>query len=529
MEVPTDSSSSSFGVHLQNWLTDKSVRDQFLIHCFGEIEVYWNIGTGHLKPELFDYRVVYPESVTWSPSGTYLATTFKKGSIIWGGTTFFSPLMFYDHKLVKLIDISPGEKYLVSYSKFEINGAVLKIFDVETGEVKMVIDRSKFEHAIGGIEAISQVSWPVFRWSGRNDDKYLARIEKNAIYIYETKTFGLIDNEPLKAENVMDFCWSPTDPIITLFVPTDDDEVQPARVPSKEELKRKNLNGVRDCKMFWQSNGEYLAVMFNQFNETRDSTYQRFVIFGIKDPGIPIEDFELENNNDMIIAFAWEPKGQRFAVIHALGERRNVSFYSVLKAHNRLQFSKLVTLDVEQAGSLHWSPVGRFIIVAAMKGCGGDLIFYDAAALGTLATENFAAANIEWSPTGGYVAAISDEMDVGRVMIWSFFGVLLCQIPRRKFKQFCWRPRSSSSFSMDEMQAVLEAVNNLDGSLANLNNEDKDVFTLSMEQCQTWEAPEGWDRCWTEISRMMNKNRNAALEELETKEVTLDGQTLVEN
>ncbi|KAK4604334.1 hypothetical protein RGQ29_012723 [Quercus rubra] len=528
MEVPTDSSSSSFGVHLQNWLTDKRVRDQFLIHCFGELEVYWNIGTGQLKPELFDYRMVYPESVMWSPSGTYLATTFKRGSIIWGGTTFFSPLMFYDHKMVKLTDISPGEKYLVSYSKYEITGAVLKIFDVETGEVKMVTDRSKFEHAIGGIEAISQVSWPVFRWSGRNDDRYFARIGKNAIYIYETETFGLIDNEPLKAENVMDFCWSPTDPIITLFVPTDDDKVQPARVsliqvPSKEELRRKNLNGVRDCKMFWQSNGEYLAVMFNQFNETRSTTYQRFVIFGIKDPGIPIEDFELENNNDMIIAFAWEPKGQRFAVIHALGERRNVSFYSVLKAHNRLQFSKLVTLEVEQAGSLHWSPVGRFIVVAAMKGCGGDLIFYDAAALGTFATEHFAAANIEWSPTGGYVAAISDEMDVGRVMIWSFFGVLLCQIPRRKFKQFCWRPRSSSSFSMDEMQDVLEAVNNLVGGLANLNNEDKDVFTLSMEQCQTWKAPEGWDRCWTEISRMMNKNRNAALGELETKEVTLDG------
>lgn len=75
---------------------------------------------------------------------------------------------------------------------------------------------------------------------------------------------------------------------------------------------------------------------------------------------------------------------------------------------------------------------------------------------------------------------------------------------------------------MDEMQDVLEAVNNLVGGLANLNNEDEDVFTLSMEQCQTWKAPEGWDRCWTEISRMMNKNRNAALGELETKEVTLD-------
>nr|POE57377.1 eukaryotic translation initiation factor 3 subunit b [Quercus suber] len=372
MEVVTGSSSSSFGVHLQHWLTDKRARDQFLIQCSVDLEIYWNIGAGHLKPELFD------------------------------------------HRTVKLIDFSVGEKYLVSYSEYDRKGAALKIFDVKSGEVKMVIERSQGEHATGGIAGIFQVSWPIFRWSGRNDDKYFARIGKNAIYIYETKTFGLIDNEPLKAENVMDFCWSPTDPVIALFVPTDADEMQPARVslihvPNKEELKKKNLNGVRDCKMFWQSNGEYLAVLFNQFIGTRNTTYQRFVIFGIKDPGIPVEDFELENENDMIIAFSWEPKGQRFAVIHALDQRQNVNFYSVIKAHNRFQFSKLVTLEVEQA-----------------------------------AIERFMATNIEWSPTGRYVATIrtlSDDLDVRQeefqegVMIWSFFGVLLYQIPRRHFTQ----------------------------------------------------------------------------------------------
>ncbi|KAK7843494.1 eukaryotic translation initiation factor 3 subunit b, partial [Quercus suber] len=359
-------------VHLQHWLTDKRARDQFLIQCSVDLEIYWNIGAGHLKPELFD------------------------------------------HRTVKLIDFSVGEKYLVSYSEYDRKGAALKIFDVKSGEVKMVIERSQGEHATGGIAGIFQVSWPIFRWSGRNDDKYFARIGKNAIYIYETKTFGLIDNEPLKAENVMDFCWSPTDPVIALFVPTDADEMQPARVslihvPNKEELKKKNLNGVRDCKMFWQSNGEYLAVLFNQFIGTRNTTYQRFVIFGIKDPGIPVEDFELENENDMIIAFSWEPKGQRFAVIHALDQRQNVNFYSVIKAHNRFQFSKLVTLEVEQA-----------------------------------AIERFMATNIEWSPTGRYVATIrtlSDDLDVRQeefqegVMIWSFFGVLLYQIPRRHFTQ----------------------------------------------------------------------------------------------
>ncbi|XP_050271902.1 eukaryotic translation initiation factor 3 subunit B-like [Quercus robur] len=547
MEVVAGSGSSSFGVHLQHWLTDKRARDQFLIQCSVDLEIYWNIGAGHLKPELFDHRTIFLESAMWSPSGTYLATTLKTGSVIWGGATFFKPLMFCDHNMIKLINFSVGEKYLVSYSEHDRKGAVLKIFDVKSGEVKMVIGRSQGEHATGGIAGISQVAWPIFRWSGRNDDKYFARIGKNAIYIYETNTFGLIDNETLKAENVMDFCWSPTDPVIALFVPTDADEMQPARVslihvPNKEELKKKNLNGVRDCKMFWQSNGEYLAVLFNQFNGTRSTTYQRFVIFGIKDPGIPVEDFELENENDMIIAFSWEPNGQRFAVIHALDQRQNVSFYSVIKAQNRFQFSKLVTLEVEQAGSLHWSPAGRFILLAAMRGCGGDLIFYDVDALGTLAIERFVATNIEWSPTGRYVATIrtlSDDLDVRQeefqegVMIWSFFGVLLYQIPRRHLTQFWWRPRPSPSSSTQEMQDVLEVVNELDIDLDNdldnlihfndVDNKDKEVFTLSTEQLSTWKAPEGWDQWWTEIGRMMNKNRNAALKEPERKEEKLDG------
>ncbi|XP_030949739.1 eukaryotic translation initiation factor 3 subunit B-like [Quercus lobata] len=168
MEVVTGSGSSSFGVHLQHWLTDKRARDQFLIQCSVDLEIYWNIGAGHLKPELFDHRTIFLESAMWSPSGTYLATTLKTGSVIWGGATFFIPLMFCDHNMVKLIDFSVGEKYLVSYSEHDRKGAALKIFDVKSGEVKMVIERSQGEHATGGIAGISQAAWPIFRWSGRN-------------------------------------------------------------------------------------------------------------------------------------------------------------------------------------------------------------------------------------------------------------------------------------------------------------------------------------------------------------------------
>ena len=68
------------------------------------------------------------------------------------------------------------------------------------------------------------------RWGGGKDDKYFAGLGKNMISVYETETFSLIDKKSLKVENVMDFSWSPTDPILALFVPELGGGNQPARV-----------------------------------------------------------------------------------------------------------------------------------------------------------------------------------------------------------------------------------------------------------------------------------------------------------
>lgn len=69
-----------------------------------------------------------------------------------------------------------------------------------------------------------------FRWGGGKEDKYFAKLGKNMISVYETETFSLIDKKSLKVENVVDFSWSPTDPIIALFVPELGGGNQPARV-----------------------------------------------------------------------------------------------------------------------------------------------------------------------------------------------------------------------------------------------------------------------------------------------------------
>lgn len=69
-----------------------------------------------------------------------------------------------------------------------------------------------------------------YRWGGGREDKFFARLGKNVISVYETETFTLVDKKSLKVDNVVDFTWSPTDPIIALFVPELGGGNQPARV-----------------------------------------------------------------------------------------------------------------------------------------------------------------------------------------------------------------------------------------------------------------------------------------------------------
>ncbi|KAI3898179.1 hypothetical protein MKW92_016177 [Papaver armeniacum] len=200
--------------NLQQWLTDVNARDQFFIRAGNDTE--------------------------WSSYGTYLATLNGQGVDVWGGASTFVHLSSCAHPQVKLIDFSPGEKYLVTYishepnSPREIHRIILNISDVKTGKVVHGFEGSADEFTLGGV---SRFSWPFLRWGGGKDDKYFARIGKNFI------------SKSLRVENVLDFAWSPVNPIIALFVPELDGGNQPAKVtlvqiPGKEELRQKNLFGV---------------------------------------------------------------------------------------------------------------------------------------------------------------------------------------------------------------------------------------------------------------------------------------------
>ncbi|KAK3130438.1 hypothetical protein QOZ80_6BG0493420 [Eleusine coracana subsp. coracana] len=458
--------------------------------------------------------------------------------------------MRFPHPQVKLIDFSPGEKYLVTYSRHAPSNprgshtVVLNIFDVRTGKVMREFTGSADEFTIGGSVGISGVSWPILRWGGGKDDKYFAKLGKNIISVYETDTFSLIDKKSLKIENVADFCWSPTDPIIALFVPEMGGGNLPARVslvqiPGKEELRQKNLFSVSDCKIYWQKNGEYLAVQVDRYTKTKKSTYTGFELFRIKERDIPIEVLELDNKNDKIISFAWEPNGHRFAVIHGEDTKPDISFYSMRTANSTGRVSKLTTLRSKEANALYWSPAGHFIVLAGLRSFGGKLELYNVDELKTMATmEHFMATDVMWDPTGRYVATVVTavhEMENGFQM-WSLNGKQIYKVLEDSLFQFQWRPRPPSLLTPEKEGEILR---NLSRYSRRYEQEDQDVSNQLSEQerekreqlKEEWAA---WVAKWKQLhqeeraDRMELRDGDASDEEEEYEAKVVEVEEVVE-
>jgi len=205
--------------------------------------------------------------------------------------------------------------------------------------------------------------------------------------------------------------------------------------------------------------------------KSKKTLYNNMELFRMNDPGIPVEMFDVK---DAVMAFAWEPKGSRFAMIHAenpSSTKVNVSFYDMMKkvdpssttnkknkkANSSTQqivpeLHKITTLEGRQCNCLFWSPVGNMIVMAGLgDSASGTLEFYDAGANQVLATKDHYRANtVLWDPSGRMIATTVSQpiegghfkfaMDNGYIL-WSFQGRQLFQQSFENFYQFLWRPR----------------------------------------------------------------------------------------
>lgn len=232
----------------------------------------------------------------------------------------------------------------------------------------------------------------------------------DVLSIYETPSFGLLEKKSLKISGIRDFSWSPTDNVIAYWVAEDKDV--PARVtlleiPNRAEIRNKNLFNVADCKIHWQKSGDYLCVKVDRYSKVRkeksetkySGMYFNFEIFHMREKQIPVDSVE---SKEPIQAFAWEPIGSKFAIIHGESPNISVSFYEVRVGQAP---SLLKKLEKRACNHLFWSPNGQFIVLAGLgSNGGGSLEFVDTQDFVIMnTTDHFQASDVEWDPTGRYV------------------------------------------------------------------------------------------------------------------------------
>eukprot|EP01012_Entosiphon_sulcatum_P040546 TRINITY_DN54217_c0_g1_i1.p1 TRINITY_DN54217_c0_g1~~TRINITY_DN54217_c0_g1_i1.p1 ORF type:complete len:652 (-),score=142.64 TRINITY_DN54217_c0_g1_i1:65-2020(-) len=439
--------------NLHSYLTDPSAREQYMVRYGDDTEIVWNDPIAFGKQQIANKQKDWTDMIArWSPLGSYLATFHSQGIQLWGGEKFELQGRF-PHAGVQLIDFSPKEKFLVTWFQN------ICVWDVAT--------QRRLRTFVGG--PTPDHEWPILKWS--YDEKFFARHQDDNIHVYETEQMKLIQPDPRKQttlfiQSVRDFEWSPTDNYLSYWVPEVGDK--PARVAllkvtqkgekvDFEQATQKNLYRVQDIRMHWQSEGHFLCVKVDRCakgsKEKRKVT--NFELFRLRSATQPIA-VDVVELTDEVVAFAWEPKGLRFAIIHG-AVKNQVSIYTMSGIRDG-NVRKLVTLENKNVNYLYWSPKGNHIVLAGLKGSQGNLEFYNVNELYTMGqAEHFMCTDVEWDPSGrfvtSYVSFFRHQMENG-YYIWTFQGKQLVHVTREKLMQFLWRPRPPSLLSADRLKVI---------------------------------------------------------------------------
>lgn len=496
--------------HLRSWLVDPSGRgrDQFAIYKDNTVQVLWN--SERDPPETIVERPMWTEAfIQWSPQGTYLTSLHTQGVQLWGGPSWLRQKRFA-HPLVNMVDFSPGEKYLTTWSHRPISipedghpqlsvdddGKNYVIWDIETMKPLRSFANLDLPSAANdehGQPIKRKVEWPAFKWS--SDDKYVARLTQgSSISVYELPSMGLLEKKIIKIDGVMDFDWAPSTPrrdgvktyeqLFCYWTPeigSNPAKVGLMSIPSKEIVRTLNLFSVMDAKLHWQSDAAYLCVKVDRHSKSKKSIGTSLEIFRVREKGVPVE--VVEGIKETVINFAWEPKGDRFVAIttaeapgpSAVPPKTSVAFYcpEKVKGAGVGNFKHIRTYDKKNSNAIYWSPKGRFVVIATVSSQQSfDLEFYDldfegeksesdkdlTANLQLMNTaDHFGVTDIEWDPTGRFVATSSSfwkhTMENG-FHLYDFKGEQLREEPVEKIKQWLWRPRPPTMLSKDEQKQI---------------------------------------------------------------------------
>ena len=368
------------------WLEAKQCVDQYamLYQDGAKLAVYNNVT--NRDPEIVcekAHRQSWTEQgFVWSPRGAYLTTFHSRGIALWGGEEF-DQIRRFAHTGVASVDFSPCESYLVTYAppqlkhiEYNVSENALCVWDVRSGDLLRGLP-------VGGQGGLRVNEWPYLKWSA--DSKYMAcRCEVDGIgtgiKVFELPACTLLDKQTMTMPGVCDVQWSPRDNYLAYWIAEGDG--RPARVaimsiPDKADIGTKNPFNVVDATMYWQPSGDRLAVEMQRYTKKKmapskegntpnwkySGITHHLDVFHVRVKDIPVDTMELKIPADVkadVIgkectpqAFAWEPAGDKFAVLLGSDRISVPVFYSVKST------DKIVVLSEWQIRTCANAPLQR--------------------------------------------------------------------------------------------------------------------------------------------------------------------------
>jgi translation initiation factor 3 subunit B len=432
------------------WLLEEDCNDQYaVVYNAGRPEKIAICYNTPVEPRIVCERERWTETyLRWSPKGSYLTTFHSQGVALWG-TEKFERIGRFSHSNAQLVDFSPCERYLVTFSSYVDDPADpqnIIIWDIRTGKKKRTFSRTSSEE------------WPVIKWSF--DGSYFAKKGTDYLSVYEVPSFGLLDKKSIVVKGIKDFQWSPSDHLIAYWLPELGEypsKIIIMRIPNRQEIATKSRHLVSDCKLQWHKQGDYLCVRVDHWvNKSKKNQISCFEIFHTKVNETPIDSIEMKEN---VIDFSLEPNGNKLAIIHGEPPTRiSVRFYKI--NDKGMPPTILKTFEKQPVNTLFWSPAGQFIVLAGLKSMDGLLEFVDTSDMSLMhKQEHTKVSDILWDPTGRYVVSSlsywTEKSDTGYI-VWSFQGKLLHRSPHymEKFCQLLWRPRPPSLLTEEDIKTI---------------------------------------------------------------------------
>lgn len=489
---------------LQSWLLDDRVRDQYVLQNDKITSIVWNSPLDD-EENVVESRVNWSSNyVRFSPKGTYVFSYHPQGVTAWGGPHFDRIRRFY-HPNVRTSAVSPGEKYLVTFSADPITntdqmdeespfsikneGHQICIWDIASGLLcaTFPVVKSPYLH------------WPLIRWSF--NDKYCARMVGDTLVVHDAdKKFAPMENKSLKVPGIRDFSFAPTGVKIQPFRNGDEPSVVLAywtpetnnmsckatvvEVPRGRVLKTVNLVQVSNVTLHWQNKSEFLCFNVERHTKSKKTIFSNLEICKLTEKDCPVEKIEFK---DRVVEMEFEPNGDRFVTISITDvdddniaiPHNSVTFFALEKKDKSAITKKwkiAKTLTNMFSNTISWSPAGRFVVIATVVKPNmrkSELFFYDLdyageknandnpdveASLKKIASpNNSGVTDMTWDPSGRFLtcwsSALKHKVDNGYRM-YNVSGSVVKEENIPNFRNFTWRPRPESKLTNAEKKKV---------------------------------------------------------------------------